>query len=199
MVVLVAAFLVVLIVVLERALYFRKILPDHSALNGILDQITGGDIQQARARLAALNGPMVAMLLECLDATQEKPGQFRFEEADFDEARGRSIATSLPVMERYLNLLATLGNISPFIGLLGTVLGIIRAFLSISDGAAGNMAGLNAGIAEALVTTAAGLAVAIPSVVAYNVYRGKIDTLLLQMEVWASRVKSRLKRSMVEK
>ena len=80
----------------------------------------------------------------------------------------RALARETGVLERYLPILATIGSVSPFIGLFGTVLGIMRAFHDI--GAAGSAGGavVASGIAEALITTAAGLFVAILSVIAYN-------------------------------
>lgn len=86
------------------------------------------------------------------------------------------------VLEKRLGLLATFGNNAPFIGLFGTVLGVINAFHTLS---AGNEFGVNAvmgGISEALVATAAGLFVAIPSVMAYNYFVRKIKMMLLQIE-----------------
>ncbi|HYZ90590.1 MAG TPA: MotA/TolQ/ExbB proton channel family protein [Myxococcales bacterium] len=73
--------------------------------------------------------------------------------------------------ERWLFVLGTLGNNAPFIGLLGTVLGIIRAFEDLAQHPSGGIAIVGAGISEALVATAAGLAVAIPAVLAYNTFQ----------------------------
>jgi biopolymer transport protein ExbB/TolQ len=70
--------------------------------------------------------------------------------------------------------LATLASNSPFIGLFGTVLGIIRSFKEMSKDIANASTGVMAGIAEALVATAVGLLVAIPAVVAYNVFKGMV-------------------------
>jgi biopolymer transport protein ExbB len=80
----------------------------------------------------------------------------------------RALARETGVLERYMPVLATIGSVSPFIGLFGTVLGIMRAFRDI--GAAGSAGGavVASGIAEALITTAAGLCVAVISVIAYN-------------------------------
>jgi len=86
------------------------------------------------------------------------------------------------VLEKRLGLLATFGNNAPFIGLFGTVLGVINAFHTLSSE---NEFGVNAvmgGISEALVATATGLFVAIPSVMAYNYFVRKIKMMLLQME-----------------
>jgi biopolymer transport protein ExbB/biopolymer transport protein TolQ len=79
------------------------------------------------------------------------------------------------VLRRGLNLLATVGSTAPFVGLLGTVVGIIDAFEQISATGSGGLATVSAGISEALVTTAMGLLVAIPAVMAYNTMIGWVD------------------------
>lgn len=85
-------------------------------------------------------------------------------------------------LEKYLNILGTIGNIAPFIGLLGTVVGIIRAFHDLSVSGSGGPSVVAAGIAEALLTTAASLVVAIPSVVAYNYFLRRIGTIMVEIE-----------------
>jgi biopolymer transport protein ExbB len=95
------------------------------------------------------------------------------------EDAGRHVMHDL---ERYLNTLATIASISPLLGLLGTVMGMIRTFRAITVAGIGNPSALAGGIAEALVTTAAGLIVAIPSLVAYRYLRGKVDGLVIDME-----------------
>ncbi len=85
-------------------------------------------------------------------------------------------------LEKYLSILGTLGNAAPFIGLLGTVLGIIKAFVEISHSdlsSQGNgILSMSGGLGEALVTTAAGLLIAIPCVMAYNFYQRKMKAIL---------------------
>jgi biopolymer transport protein ExbB/TolQ len=80
-----------------------------------------------------------------------------------------------------LGLLATIGSTAPFIGLFGTVVGIINAFKSIAAAGSGGMAVVSGGIAEALVSTALGIFVAIPAVVAFNHFTGKIETFHVEM------------------
>jgi biopolymer transport protein ExbB/TolQ len=88
----------------------------------------------------------------------------------------------------HLSIVGTIGNISPFIGLFGTVLGIIRAFRDIGQVGAAGPAVVAAGISEALVATAAGLAVAITSVIIYNVFITWQSRLLKRAELTASEV-----------
>lgn len=95
------------------------------------------------------------------------------------EDRGRHEVHGL---ERYLNTLGTIAAISPLLGLLGTVLGMIQVFSSISSAGLGNSAALAGGISQALITTAAGLIVAIPTLIAYRYLRGKVEALVMEME-----------------
>jgi biopolymer transport protein ExbB/TolQ len=84
--------------------------------------------------------------------------------------------------ERRLSILATLASNAPYIGLFGTVLGIVRSFKEMSKDIANASAGVMAGIAEALVATAVGLLVAIPAVVAYNVFKGMVKESVTNTE-----------------
>jgi biopolymer transport protein ExbB len=92
-----------------------------------------------------------------------------------------SISEMLIQLKRGLGFLATIGSIAPFIGLFGTVVGIINAFRSIAATGSGGMSVVSGGIAEALVSTALGIFVAIPAVVAFNHFTGKIETFHVQM------------------
>jgi biopolymer transport protein ExbB len=85
-------------------------------------------------------------------------------------------------MERYLNSLGTVASITPLLGLLGTVIGMIKVFSVITTEGVGNPAVLSGGISQALITTAAGLSVAIPSLMFYRYLRGKVEELVVSME-----------------
>jgi biopolymer transport protein ExbB len=85
-------------------------------------------------------------------------------------------------MERYLNPLGTIAVISPLLGLLGTVIGMVKVFAAITTHGVGNPGVLAGGISEALITTAAGLTVAIPSLIGYRYLRGRVDALVVRME-----------------
>jgi biopolymer transport protein ExbB len=95
------------------------------------------------------------------------------------EDSGRHVVHEL---ERYLNPLGTIAAISPLLGLLGTVTGMIEVFAAITANGVGNPGILAGGISEALITTAAGLSVAIPSLIGYRYLRGRIDGLVVRME-----------------
>jgi biopolymer transport protein ExbB/TolQ len=92
-----------------------------------------------------------------------------------------SISETLIQLKRGLGFLATIGSTAPFIGLFGTVIGIINAFRSIAATGSGGMSVVSGGIAEALVSTALGIFVAIPAVVAFNHFTGKIETFHVEM------------------
>ena len=85
-------------------------------------------------------------------------------------------------LEKYLNFLATAGSTSPFIGLFGTVWGIMNAFRGIGSAGAASLAVVAPGIAESLIATAAGLAAAIPAVIAYNYYLSMARRMIIEME-----------------
>ena len=89
-------------------------------------------------------------------------------------------------LSRYVPWLATIGSVSPLIGLLGTVLGVIEAFVGIAREGAGNIGAVAPGIAEALIATAAALAVAIPAVFGYNVLATKVNRLDGEVEGFGS-------------
>lgn len=95
------------------------------------------------------------------------------------EEVGRHVAHEL---ERFLNTLGTIASISPLLGLLGTVIGMIKVFTVITAEGVGNPAVLSEGISEALLTTAAGLSVAIPSLMFHRYFRGRVDDLIVTME-----------------
>ena len=95
------------------------------------------------------------------------------------EDTGRHVVHEL---ERFLNTLGTIAGVSPLLGLLGTVGGIIKAFNAINAGGMGDPRLLSGGIAQALITTAAGLCVAIPSLIAYRYLRGRVDRIVIEIE-----------------
>jgi biopolymer transport protein TolQ len=136
---------------------------------------TGGELQQARERDGG-------------DRTREK---LRIQLA-------RSIAWSSTAqvrqLERGMPFLATTGSAAPFIGLLGTVIGIIAAFQSIGVAGNASLAVVGPGIAEALVATAVGLMAAIPATIAYNSFGGRIDAILAMLEQFSAQFEEDLNR-----
>jgi biopolymer transport protein ExbB len=95
------------------------------------------------------------------------------------EESGRQVVHE---MERFLNTLGTIAAISPLLGLLGTVIGMIKVFNAITSSGVGNAAPLAGGISQALITTAAGLSVAIIALMFHRYFRGRVDELVVKME-----------------
>lgn len=100
----------------------------------------------------------------------------------------------VPILERYMMVLGTIASIAVFLGLLGTVVGMIRTFNTIAALGYGHPEAMAQGIAEALINTAGGLGVAIPTLVLYNVFTSKVESLLLEMEKTSARMLNILKR-----
>ncbi len=110
---------------------------------------------------------------------------------DAVEDTGRHVVHEL---ERYLDTLGTVAAISPLLGLLGTVIGMVKVFTAITTFGVGDPTVLAGGIAEALITTAAGLTVAIPALIGYRYYRNRVDTLVVDMEKEAIKLVEALHR-----
>ncbi len=99
-----------------------------------------------------------------------------------EEAFNAFSLTERPDLERYLNFLATVGSNAPYIGLLGTVLGIMKAFNDLAQNAEAGQQTVMAGISVALIATAAGLFVAIPAVISYNYFQRKVRSTLQSVD-----------------
>lgn len=157
----------------ERWLYFRK----HGQVSSVLRDKVGSALQADNIdevqRVLAIEKSVTAKVVLAALRFRSGGGEAIADAADSELARQRT------ELERGLNVLGTLGNNSPFIGLFGTVIGVIIAFQQL--GAQGNkaaaMGNVMSGIAEALIATGVGIFVAIPAVVAYNVVQKKIGEI----------------------
>jgi len=98
-----------------------------------------------------------------------------------ERAVEREMLMQIVLMKRSLAMLATTGATAPFVGLLGTTMGVVNAFQGMAASGGGGIAGIAAGISEALITTAFGLLVAIPAVWAFNYFQTKIDNVTAEM------------------
>ena len=98
-----------------------------------------------------------------------------------ERAVERNMLMEITALKRGLGVLATVGSTAPFVGLLGTTMGIVNAFTGMAQTGSGGLSAIGAGIAEALITSAFGLLVAIPAVWAYNYFQIKIDNLTAEM------------------
>jgi biopolymer transport protein ExbB len=108
------------------------------------------------------------------------------EEKEINSAMEREIMIETVKLEQYTSIIGTIGNIAVYIGLFGTVIGIIKSFHNISTLGSGGITVVIGGVSEALLTTASGLFVAIPAVVAYNYFIRRVDTFITEMEYCSS-------------
>ena len=100
----------------------------------------------------------------------------------------KEVGVERDLMARFIMWLATFGSVSPLLGLLGTVLGVMDAFIGIAAGGSGNISAVAPGVAEALVTTVVGLAVAIPAVMAYNLFVGRLGVYTSELDGFAQEI-----------
>jgi len=167
-------------IVLERlwALRRSRVVPQGLLLT-VWEQVRGGGagaeshLQRLRARSPL--GRVLAAGLAAQDHSREVM-------KETIEETGRRVAHEL---ERFLNTLGTIAMITPLLGLLGTVVGMIEVFNVITDIGVGSPRDLAGGISQALVTTAAGIGVAIPTLIFHRYFRGRVDELVLEMEMEA--------------
>jgi biopolymer transport protein ExbB len=169
-----------LAIILEKFLHLRRIKIDTQAfLNSILDKMKRHETKEAISICEKTDSPIAHIL---------KAGILRYDRPrpQIKEAIEDASLYEIPRLEKNLPALATIAHISPLLGLLGTVTGMVRCFQAIQAKATafhpvspGDLAG---GIWEALLTTVAGLIVAIPTFVAYNYLVNRINTFILEME-----------------
>jgi biopolymer transport protein ExbB len=169
-------------IVLERlwTLQDRRVLP-RELTQKVWQLIESNQINDKVIQALEQNSPLGRVLAAGL-ANRHRPREVIMERL---EDTGRHVIHEL---ERFLNTLGTIAAITPLLGLLGTVTGIIKAFNAIQAGGMGDPRALSGGIAEALITTAAGLVVAIPALFAYRSLRSKVDGIVIAMEKDAIRL-----------
>jgi biopolymer transport protein ExbB/biopolymer transport protein TolQ len=156
---------------IERALYFRKRGADDDLGDDLCRLLEEGEREKAYALLQASPSVEAEVLRASLRWAHGGP-------AALEAAIDGEMTKRRRELERGMTLLGTLGNNAPFIGLLGTVIGVIVAFADLADGQSKvAMDRVMGGIAEALVATGVGLLVAIPAVVAYNIFQKKISNI----------------------
>lgn len=115
----------------------------------------------------------------------ERQGVWSGDREDLRRALDAAAAEQMAGLERHLLFLATVGNVSPFIGLFGTVWGIMSSFQNIGARGSASLAVVAPGIAEALIATAMGLAAAVPAVIAYNYFLGRIEAIQREVDQFA--------------
>ena len=163
-------------VVFERFWTLRqeKVAP-RSLLNDLLVVSRENLVDEAFLKRVEMSSPLGTVLASCM-ANSQRP---RDEVKEIVEEVGRHVAFNLV---SYLNILSTIASVAPLLGLLGTVLGMIEVFAVITVNGIGQAGELAGGISQALVTTAAGLVVAIPSLMFYRYFQGRVEAIVISME-----------------
>src|SRR5882672_1003409 len=173
-------------VILERWFTLRRFDFDRdSVLDRLKKLLSENKRESAVTFTEGLRRPIGKILIYALgpSAQDRAAGRDHIEHVAF-----RLIRTETARMNQYLIVLGTIGSIAPFVGLFGTVVGIIHAFRAIAENAGGGPGVVANGIAEALITTALGLFVAIPAIVAYNAFGRKVDRISEDMELCAQEI-----------
>jgi len=175
-------------IVLERLWSLRrKHLMRYDIVRRIEELLQEQKIPEATTLCKRHASPMTRIILVAL-LNYDRP------KAEIKEALEEHGRQEVAGLERFLTALGTIANIAPFVGLLGTVLGILKIFEAVSQQGVANAQLLSEGIYNALITTAAGLCVAIPALVAYNHLMRRVEELVLEMERLALRLLNILKR-----
>ncbi|MBL4827489.1 MAG: MotA/TolQ/ExbB proton channel family protein [Spongiibacteraceae bacterium] len=166
----------VVAIAVERYLFLN---PENVAPKHLLAQawtwIKNNQLDAGKIRELKSNSPLGKIFAAGLSNSQNGRDVMR-------ESIHESASHVVHEMERYLNTLGTIAAISPLLGLLGTVIGMIKVFTAIMLEGTGNAGVLAGGISEALITTAAGLTVAIPALILHRFFLRKIDTIVVTLE-----------------
>lgn len=177
MIPIILASILALAIIIERFLYLRQVRLDGDSFMEKIRRVLGADrVEEALVICENSPGPIPGLIR----AGIEQKGSSKEEiKESIEEAATRE----MPALERYLPALGTIANVSPLLGLLGTVLGMIQSTDVLATQGTANTVGLVGGISVALVTTAAGLLVAIPVLVAHNYFVNRVNSLILEMEI----------------
>ena len=176
MIPIIACSIVAVGIVLERALTLReeKVVPK-TLVADVWRMASNRQLTEEKVREVAQGSPLGRVIAAgLLNRSQERAAM----KTSIEEVGGH-VAHEL---ERYLNALGTIAAVTPLLGLLGTVVGMISVFTNITTVGVGNPAQLAGGISQALITTAGGLCVAIPSLMFHRYFRAKVDALVVNME-----------------
>ena len=173
-------------VMLERAWFYVQERRPSAALAEALETLHRKGAADALAKLTGLRSMEVAVARACLGHAADGP-------AAVEERKAGAVEHERARYEKRLAFLGTLGNNAPFIGLFGTVLGIIRAFHDLAGSSIQGTQAVMSGIAEALVATGVGLIVALPAVATYNLFTRYVERATSATEVLAHEILASLK------
>jgi biopolymer transport protein ExbB len=174
-------------VMLERWIFYKRHQVDAASLrDSLAKHLHRGDFAAAATVLEKYDALETNVVLEGLRAHEKGP-------ESVEDLIAGALGHERSRYEKRLNFLATLASNAPYIGLFGTVLGIVRSFRDLASNMAEASAAVMAGIAEALIATAVGLLVAIPAVIAFNVFKGKVKDAVTSSQLLARILLSELK------
>ena len=180
-------------VMLERWIFYKRHRVDAAALRDQLAKhLHRGDFAAAAGILEKHDALETNVVLEGLRAHDKGP-------ESVEDLIAGALGHERTRYEKRLNFLATLASNAPYIGLFGTVLGIVRSFRDLATNMAEASAAVMAGIAEALIATAVGLLVAIPAVIAFNVFKGRVKDAVTSSQLLARILLSELKSTDVHR
>ncbi|CAK0757596.1 biopolymer transport protein ExbB [Gammaproteobacteria bacterium] len=163
-------------IVLERAWTLRRnVVSPPSLVSQVLNWVRNHPIDPQHLEALRDHSPLGQILATGLENFKNTPELMKESIAE----TGRHVVADL---ERFLSTLGTIAEVSPLLGLLGTTFGMIQTFQVISSNGVGDPARMAGGIAVALITTAAGLSVAIPTLVFHRYFQAKVNMLVLAME-----------------
>ncbi|MEZ7891697.1 MAG: MotA/TolQ/ExbB proton channel family protein [Candidatus Wallbacteria bacterium] len=164
-------------VIIERLYFFYKISFNYKAfLSDVKELILNKQVEHALLLLKKTPGPLSAIMLQSINAVANGAA------CDIKEKVTEIGAYEVQKAEGRIKHLAVIGNITPLLGLLGTVTGMMSAFSAISIKGANNPTIVAGGISEALITTAYGLIIAIPTVLAYNYLSSRYESIIIEVE-----------------
>ena len=175
-------------IIIERYLYYRSRsrIKRHDLMVRIKKELENNDIEKAIKMCEKNNTPFSDVVYAGLSFAKHG-------EKEISNNMERAIVVETNLLEKRTTIVGTIGSIAVYIGLFGTVLGIMKAFGDIATAGAGGMNVVMNGISESLVCTAAGLLVAVPAVVAYNYFIKRIDNFITDMELCASEMMDLIK------
>lgn len=174
-------------VILERLVFYWRHAPETARFAASVETVIGrGDYEGAARALTARRSLEARVLLRGLVACNQGPDAV-------EELLAGALGAERARFEMRLSFLATLASNAPYVGLFGTVLGIVRAFRNLGADLAEAHAGVMTALAEALVATAIGLLVAIPAVVAFNAFKNAVKARVTRAETLSRTLLSRLK------
>jgi biopolymer transport protein ExbB len=185
---LMALSIMVLTYIVERLLSLRKAAgkaPLPKFLTVLVKHVNDGDVTKAVAACDAQRGSLANIVRSGLSRFNELRGEKMDKKDKMAEVKRvieEATMLEMPILEKNLIALSTIASISTSVGLLGTVIGMIRAFAALAKAGSADAVGLSKGISEALFNTAGGIALAIVSIVAYNFFTTKIDGMTYMID-----------------